>query len=174
MDTDWQKPIPKRHLKQVGKLNGIWVLGDKGIIANFVGVIILLYLSFCWKKFLLLEICTQVKQWNLLNNLGKKKSKWIWSGKDETRTRVLMAVEAGWRCVHAGHYTLYFCTCLEVSLTKKEGMKINIWQKLKMVIYTWLRYRKRNRLTFLQNSLAIWLKCLFKFYTLLLRFTFKN
>ena len=33
--------------------------------------------------------------WNLFNTLAKKKSKWIWSGKDETRARVLMAVEAG-------------------------------------------------------------------------------
>lgn len=43
MDTNSNKPIIKRHLKQPGKLNRIWVLGDTGIRANFVGVKILLW-----------------------------------------------------------------------------------------------------------------------------------
>ena len=33
--------------------------------------------------------------WNLLNTPGEKKSKWTWSSKDKTSTRVLMAAEAG-------------------------------------------------------------------------------
>lgn len=46
------------------------------------------------------------------------------------RAQALTAAEAGdW--ARRAQYTLYFCTCWEVSLIKKKAMKRNIGQKLK-------------------------------------------
>ena len=51
-------------------------------------------------------------------------------GVAKTRAQALTAAEVGdW--ARRAQYTLYFCTCWEVSLIKKKAMKISIWQKLK-------------------------------------------
>lgn len=94
MDTNSNKPIIKRHLKQPGKLNRIWVLGDTGIRANFVGVKILLWFfannicTYTYISKIICGICFKILQ-------ERKQSKCVWSGKDEIRTRVLNLSD-GW------------------------------------------------------------------------------
>ena len=111
--------------------SGYWVIGI-GTIANLVSVLIPAFFVSLKKKILTFgDVYTGKTTWNLLNTPGGKKSKCVWSSKDEASTRALMAAEAGRRWAQRGHYALYFCTCLEVSRIKKKGTKMSIWQKLK-------------------------------------------
>ena len=101
----------------------------------------------------------------------------MWNGKDKTRTRVLMAADAGdSRYMGVMTPSTFVLVYKSPKLKKKKkGMNETVMfgKNFKMVIYTLLRYKKRSNFkgtkqTFLKNNLAVCIKYFLNFHILLL------